>query len=105
MLQRCRFMLVEEFDAEEEPPASDFIGACYYVADDDEDEAETEVDPVDFQDKLTTIADSLLDLKFDLETIRDELEGNDDYDYEAGELDSIAFDLEMLIDRINALSL
>ena len=63
------------------------------------------MDPVDFQDKLTTIVDSLLDLKFDLETIRDELEGNDDYDYEAGELDSIAFDLEMLIDRINVVSL
>ena len=95
----------EEYDAEEESPANDFIGADYYMADDDEGEEETEVDPVDFQVKLATIAGSLLDLKFDLETVRDDMEGNDDYSYEAGELDSIAFDLEMLIDRINALSL
>lgn len=93
----------EEYDVEE-APANDFIGAGYYMADDDEGEEETEVDPVDFQVKLATIAGSLLDLKFDLETVRDDLEGNDDYDYEAGELDSIAFDLDMLIDRINALS-
>ena len=93
----------EEYDAEEGSPANDFIGAGVYMADDDEDEA-AEEDAVDFQGKLASIADSLLELKFDLETVRDDLEGNDDYDYEAGELNSIAFDLDMLIDRINALS-